>query len=156
VFLAPACINAAIGVGSYVISTVAANVVVNVDEGRDPLDDVTRGLNPVDAAISGTAGVVGGPLGGITFAPTRILSGAALGCASTFASQVTGGRAGDLVETGIGCAAGSLGSVIQVSSNVASFIYGSVVAIAQSVATYPGQRLEAEAAPASRSGSRIK
>ena len=129
VFLAPACVNAAIGVGSYVVSTVVTNVIGNVAEDRDPLDDPLRGLNPVDAAISGAAGAIGGPLGGIAYGPTRVLSGVALGCAATFAFQATGGRTGDLLETGIGCAAGSVGSIFQLSSNVASFTYGSAVAI---------------------------
>ncbi|MGH2454912.1 MAG: LamG-like jellyroll fold domain-containing protein [Candidatus Limnocylindria bacterium] len=141
IFLAPACIGAAIGVGSYLVSTVGANVVTNVVEQRDPLHDVGRGLNPVDAALSAGAGVAGGPIGGISYGPARVVAGAALGCGATYVSQAFGGRTGDGLETGIGCAGGAAGSVLRVSSNLGSFIYGSIVAWAQALATYAEQHL---------------
>jgi len=133
--LAPICIeiakSAVIGVVSYVGSTVAANVITNVGEGRHPLDDPARGLNPLDAFVSGVAGVLGGPIGALTSAPLRIASGTALGCTVTFASQAPGGRAEDLLETAIGCISGAAGSVLKLSSQAASVVYGGVVAVAQ-------------------------
>lgn len=89
--------------------------------------------------ISGAAGALGGPLGGIVYGPTRVLAGVALGCSATFASQAAGGRTGDLFETGIGCVAGGAGSILKVGSNVGSFLYGTVVALAQALATYGEQ-----------------
>jgi len=141
IFLAPACIGAAIGVGSYVVSTVGANMLNNATEGRDVFNDPLKGLNPVDAGISAVAGAVGGPISGIAYGPTRILSGAALGCATTFASQGAGGRTGDLFETAIGCVSGGVGSIINLPTQIASFVYGAVVATAQAIATYSAQRL---------------
>jgi len=145
-----------IGVVSYVGSTVAANVITNVGEGRHPLDDPARGLNPLDAFVSGVAGVLGGPIGALTSAPLRIASGTALGCTVTFASQAPGGRADDLLETAIGCTAGAAGSVLKLSSSVASLVYGGVVATAQAVATYAEQRIGHPSPPRSSSGSRVK
>ena len=139
IFLAPICISAAIGVGSYIVSTVISNVVQNVGDDRAPSTDVLRGLNPADAAISAAAGAVGGPIGGIAYGPTRILAGAALGCASTFASQAIGGRPHDLAETAIGCAAGGAGSVLKLATDAGSFVYGSIVALAQGLGTLAEQ-----------------
>jgi len=144
-----------IGVVSYVGSTVVANVVVKVEE-RGPLDDPFRGLNPLDALVSGVAGVLGGPIGAVTSAPLRIASGTALGCTATFASQAPGGRAEDLLETAIGCIAGAAGSVLKLSSQAASVVYGGVVAVAQAVATYAEQRVGQPSTPKSGSGSRVK
>ena len=142
IFLAPLCIGAVIGVASYVVSVVAVNVVGNMSAGRDPVDNLSRGLNPLDAAISGVAGAAGGPIGGISYGATRILAGAALGCASTFASQAVGGRSSDHLETGIGCVAGAGGSVLRVASTVASFLYGSIVTTAQALTTFVEQQFE--------------
>ena len=140
IFLAPACIGAAIGALSYVASTVGSNVVGNLIENHDPFHDLGRGLNLVDAAISGAAGVAGGPLGGIAFGPTRIAAGIALGCSATFASQAAGGRTGDVLETGIGCIAGGAGSIFLLASKARSFIYGTVVALAQALTTNAEQQ----------------
>jgi len=130
------------------VSTVATNVVGNWREGRDLLNDPGKGLNILDGAISGVAGALGGPLGGIAYGPTRVLAGAALGCASTFASQAAGGRSGDLIETGIGCIAGGAGSILEVSSKIASAIYGAITAVAQALATYAEQQFGQAPAPA--------
>jgi RHS repeat-associated protein len=140
VFLAPACIGAAIGVVSYIVSTVGANVIGDLVNRQDPLADPGQGLNPVDALLSGAAGALTGPFGGLTFGPTRVAAGAAVGCASTFASQAAGGRTGDPRETLIGCVAGGAGSVLQLSSKVSSAFYGTIISLAQALGTTAEQR----------------
>ncbi len=140
VFLAPACIGAAIGVVSYIASTVGANIIGNAVSGQDLLMDPAKGLNPVDAGLSGVAGVITGPLGGISYGPTRIAAGAMVGCATTFASQASGGRTGDINETAVGCLAGGAGSVLQLSSRLSSAIYGTIIALAQALGTTAEQR----------------
>ena len=140
IFLLPACITVATGaiagVAGYVAGNTAVNVIDNVRTDRPLTDDLGRGLNLGDAAIAAGAGVIGGPLAGLSFTPTRVLAGAALGCSATFASQVIGGRENQLSETAIGCAAGGVAGLSSSPSALLSSAYGIIVATAQSVTTY--------------------
>lgn len=128
------CIGVAVGVGSYVVSTVAGNAVSNVVNDTPSTEDLGHGLNLGDAIISGTVGALTGPVGGIAYAPTRILATAAYGCAATFASQAVGGRTDNLGETGVGCVFGAVAGIPKIASPILSGLYGLLVATTQSIA----------------------
>jgi RHS repeat-associated protein len=137
IFLAPWCVSAAVGAAGYIAGTLATNVTNNLANHRDPLHNIHMGFDPRDLIVSGIAGAAGYPLGGLGVASTsvaagvtRVLAGAAMGCASTFAAQVNGGRSKNFVETGIGCVAGGVAAAPRISSNVLSFTYGLVVSTA--------------------------
>lgn len=70
------------------------------------------------------------------FTPTRIGAGAALGCATIFASQAIGGRDSRHSETLIGCLGGGAGSLYSGNSAVLGVAFGVIVSTAQSIATW--------------------
>ncbi|MEW5990137.1 MAG: hypothetical protein AB1736_02175 [Chloroflexota bacterium] len=98
----------------------------------NPLDE---GLNVGDAVISGGAGVIAGPIGGLSTVPMKLLAGAAAGCGADLVSQTIGNRQ-DKAEGAVACGFGAVGAVLPGNTVLQKAIFGTITAIAQGVATY--------------------
>lgn len=85
--------------------------------------------------ISGGAGIIAGPVGGLTTIPKKLAVGAAVGCGVTLASQQLGGRQ-DNIEGAAGCGFGAVGAVLPGDTWVKSFVFGTINSVAQAVTTY--------------------
>jgi hypothetical protein len=129
---APIIVDFAFGVAGYVVANGAVNLLL-LDK---PVFD---GLNGPDALISGAAGIVAGPAGGLATIPRKLAAGAAIGCAQTVASEVTGSRDPVSVETGVGCAFGALGPFLP-GEGFKAFMAGTVASVAQAYVTLFGQQ----------------
>ena len=133
VVLGVAAFNFVLGVVGYVGSNAAVNAIEN-----KPLDE---GLNVGDAMTSGVTGIVAGGVGGtLAGAGKRLAFGAAIGCASTLASQQIEPRQ-DNVEGAAGCAFGAVGAAVPANNVVQSFTFGTITSVAQAVSTFVLQNL---------------
>jgi hypothetical protein len=96
------------------------------------------GLNAPDILISGAAGVIAGPIGGLTTIPKKLVAGAAVGCGLSLVSQGVGGRDSQ-AEGAIGCAFGGIGALLPGESFLQKVFFGTIAAISQAIATYAAQ-----------------
>jgi RHS repeat-associated protein len=131
--------NGLLGVGGYAASTAVVNSVDNFVNDRPLFDDPLRGANWTDAAIAFGAGIVSGPIGGVTSTARRVVLGTSVGCASTLLSQSNAGT-GTGAGTLIGCAGGGLSSIPVINDRTRAVLFGGIATLAQGLVTYGVER----------------
>jgi RHS repeat-associated protein len=123
------------GFVGYVASNTAFNAFENVVNDRPLLYEIERGFTVHDAVISAGAGLVSGPIGGVSSVAARMLLGAGLGIGATVMSQEIGGRE-CLAEGQTGAVGGALTSALPPKfKGFKSALFGLLVNLAQGAGT---------------------